>query len=190
MSSIIQPARILIADVPWKFSDRLPGKGRGAEKHYPCMSVPALMRFPLPPLADDAILFFWRVAAMQQEALDIIRAWDFTVKSELVWLKQTKTGKEHFGMGRYLRASHEVCLVATRGRFKVASRSVRSTFTAEVPRHPTTGKLWHSAKPDRFYQIVRELGGEGPCVELFSRTERPGILGYGTDMPQAAPPPG
>lgn len=183
----MDPASILIADCPWRFGDPLPGKGRGASSHYPCMSVPALMRFPLPPLASDAILFFWRVAAMQQEALDIVRAWDFTVKSELVWLKQTVNGKRHFGMGRYLRAEHETCLIATRGRFKVASKKIRSTFTAEVPRHPATGKPWHSAKPDRFYQIVRELAGHGVCVELFSRTPRPGILCFGNELAVAAP---
>ena len=187
MSQLIEPASILIADCPWKFGDKLPGKGRGAASHYPCMSVSQLMRFPLLPLAPDCILFFWRVSAMQQEALDVIRAWDYTLKSELVWLKQTVNGKRHFGMGRFLRGEHETCLVATRGRFKVASKKIRSTFTAEVPRHPSTGKLWHSAKPDRFYQIVRELGGLGVCVELFGRTERPGILSFGDELTQAAP---
>jgi N6-adenosine-specific RNA methylase IME4 len=67
-----EPTRVLVADCPWLFSDRLPGKGRGASKHYDCLTVEQLCAFPLPPLADDCALFFWRVASMQRAALDVI----------------------------------------------------------------------------------------------------------------------
>jgi N6-adenosine-specific RNA methylase IME4 len=50
---------VLEADPPWKFGDNLPGKGRGAAKHYPCMTIDELRGFPLPPLADDAVLLLW-----------------------------------------------------------------------------------------------------------------------------------
>jgi N6-adenosine-specific RNA methylase IME4 len=167
------PAAVLVADPPWRFKDTLPGKGRGAAKHYPTMTAKDLERFPLPPLADDALLCFWRVAAMQQEALDIIEAWGFTLKSELVWQKTTSGGRLHFGMGRIVRAAHEVCLLATRGRFKVADRAVRSTFDAPVGRH--------SAKPDRFYRIVERLS-PGPYAELFARRPRAGWSCYGNEI--------
>lgn len=167
------PARVLVADCPWLFGDKLPGNRRGAIKHYPCLDVEALCNFPLPPIADDALLCLWRVAAMQQEALDVIQAWGFTLKSELVWEKVTKHGKAHFGMGRIVRASHEVCLLATRGKFKVKDRGVRSRFAAQVGRH--------SAKPDAFYTLVERLS-PGPYVELFSRRQRPGWIHYGNEV--------
>src|SRR5262245_60848188 len=156
---------VVLADPPWQFTDKLPGDGRGAVKHYPCLTVAALCAFPLPPLADDCTLFLWRVASMQQEALDVMRAWGFTLKTEIVWLKQTQTGKRWFGMGRTVRAEHEVCLVGTRGRSVTKSKSVRSTFTAEAGRH--------SAKPPEFYAIVEALR-DGPYVELFARRQRAG----------------
>ena len=53
--------------------------------------------FFLPPLADDCTLFLWGVAAMQQEALDVMATWGFTLKGEIVWLKRTATGKRRFG---------------------------------------------------------------------------------------------
>jgi N6-adenosine-specific RNA methylase IME4 len=165
--------RVLVADPPWKFGDKLPGKGRGAEKHYPCMSVDELVRFPLPPLADDCLLLLWRVAAMQQEALDVMRAWGFTLKSELVWIKETKTGKRHFGMGRYVRAEHEVCLIGVRGRVAVADRGIRSTFRAQVGRH--------SEKPGAFYELVERLH-PGPYAELFARRARPGWDCHGNEL--------
>ena len=48
--------------------------------------------FPLVPLARDVRLFLWRVGAMQEEALAVIRAWGFTLKAELVWVKTTLDG--------------------------------------------------------------------------------------------------
>jgi N6-adenosine-specific RNA methylase IME4 len=117
----------------------------------------------LPPLADDCLLFLWRVASMQQEALDVCKAWGFKQKTEIVWHKLTRTGKTHFGMGHYTRASHETCLVCVRGRPKIKSRSVRSIFSAPVG--------IHSEKPSAFFTLVEELS-DGPYVELFSRRTR------------------
>ena len=57
--------RVVCADPPWAFSDPLPGKKRGAEKHYATMTVDEICAYPLPPVADDAVLFLWRVASMQ-----------------------------------------------------------------------------------------------------------------------------
>jgi N6-adenosine-specific RNA methylase IME4 len=168
---------VLEADPPWKFGDSLPGPKRGAASHYRYLALPELLRFPLPPLADDAVLFLWRVASMQQEALDVVKAWGFTVKTEIVWQKMTKTGKKHFGMGRIVRASHEVCLVAKRGRPVVMDRSVRSTFSAPVGRH--------SQKPDEFYGIVERLYN-GPYARLFARAQRPGWTSFGNEIEEAA----
>ena len=69
----LPPARVLVADPPWAFYDKLPGDGRGAEKHYATLTISDIMRFPLPPLGEPCLLALWRVAAMQQEALDVLR---------------------------------------------------------------------------------------------------------------------
>lgn len=174
------PARILVADCPWKFDDKLPGDGRGAEKNYACLELHELMRFPLPALAPDAILFFWRVASMQQEALDVIRAWGFTVKSEIVWTKRTKNDKAAIGMGRYVRNAHEVCLIATRGKAAplIADHGVRSVFELEAP----LGK--HSAKPKEFFDLVEKLvGTDGVMAEMFGREPRAGWHVFGNEIP-------
>lgn len=171
----LPPARVLAADPPWQFQDKLPGNGRGAAKHYPTLSVSELMRFPLPNLADPCLLALWRVASMQQEALDVIRAWGFTLKTEIVWNKKTASGKQAMGMGRLTRGAHEVCLLATRGRFVVADRGTRSVFDAPV--------LGHSMKPASFYHLLERLSGEGPYVELFARAGRPGWHCYGNELP-------
>lgn len=165
--------RVLVADPPWSFGDRLPGGSRGAEKNYPVLSQEEIEAFPLPPMAQDALLFLWRVSSQVEEAYRVCRAWGFVPKTELVWRKLTVTGLEHFGMGRTLRAAHETCLVAQRGASIVKSRSIRSIISAPVGRH--------SEKPDLFYKTVERLV-DGPYVELFSRKARQGWTTYGNEL--------
>lgn len=170
----MEPFRVLYCDAPWKFGDSLPGPTRGASKNYPCMSIDELKAFPLPPLADDCFLFFWRVSSMVPEAYEVIKSWGFTAKAELTWRKITKHGKIHFGMGRITRASTETCIIATRGKPKRLSASVRSIFDAPVGQH--------SEKPLIMYDIIEQLA-TGPYVELFSRRDgRPNWTHYGDQV--------
>jgi N6-adenosine-specific RNA methylase IME4 len=169
-------ARVLTADPPWLFGDRLPGAGRGASKNYRCLTVAQICDFPIPPMADDAYLFLWRVSSMVEEAYLVCRHWGFTPKSEIVWNKLTAGGKQWFGMGRTVRAAHETAIVAVRGRPKPLRRDIRSTFAAVAE------KIKHSAKPEAFYDLVESLAA-GPYVELFARRQRPGWTCLGAEMP-------
>lgn len=168
-----EPFRTIVADAPWRFADALPGDGRGAVKHYPTMDAWDIAKFPLPPLAPDCRLFIWRVAAMQPEALTVASAWGFVVKSELVWIKMTKTGAVEMGMGYQVRNAHEVCLIGVKGRPERLSKSEPSFFFA--PRGE------HSVKPEEFYRIVKAVS-PGPYVELFARRTRPGWTCLGNEV--------
>lgn len=140
----------------------------------PGLTTPEVCRFPLPPLADDAVLFMWRVAAMQQDALDVVRMWGFRPVTEFVWLKKTATGRRWFGMGHTLRAEHEVCIVAVKGRPRVKNHRTRTTLVTDVDAAGMSAPVGrHSAKPEGFYDIVEGLY-EGPYCELFARRQRPG----------------
>lgn len=175
----LAPSRVLCADPPWKFRDKLPGPGRGADKHYPTLTVEELCAFQLPPLADDCHLFLWRVSSMVEEAYRVVRAWGFVPKSEIVWLKRTVDSKRHFGMGRHVRAEHETAIIAVRGRPKVIDRSVRSTFEAVAERV-------HSRKPEEFYDLVERLC-PGPYAELFARRHRVGWACLGNELSESQP---
>lgn len=182
------PFRIVVADPPWQFGDKLPKK-RGAESHYPCMSTEDMCMLELPPIDDQALLFLWRVGAMQEEALAVMHMWGFHLKSELVWVK-TKNGVViqddsemnesdlAFGMGRYTRYCHEVCLIGTRCKGMspfIKKHSQRSVFFAE--------REEHSKKPAKFFEIVEEMtDGKGPYLELFSRARRAGWVTLGNEL--------
>ena len=175
-----KPARVLCADPPWSFSDRLPGPKRGASKHYPCMTVDQIARFPLPVLADDAVLILWKVAAMPDEALFVAKAWGFKPKAELVWVK-TKNGHKYaprMGMGRTVRNVHETAIIATRGRPTRSSASEPSVIFAP--------RAEHSAKPDASYELIERLY-PGPYVELFATRERKGWTSFGNGVGKPTP---
>lgn len=169
--------RVLCADPPWSFGDKLPGASRGAEKNYGVLSIDEICAFEIPPMEPDAYLFMWRVSSQVEEAYRVVRAWGFVPKSEIVWQKLTPLGKPWFGMGRHVRASYETAIVAVRGRPKPLSRSIRSTFSAKAGRH--------SEKPEAFYDLVEQLAG-GPYAELFARRQRPGWACFGNELQEAA----
>jgi N6-adenosine-specific RNA methylase IME4 len=178
----------IAVDYPWKFNDQLPGASRGASKRYDTIAhaereATLAEYWALVRAQRNACMFFWRVAAMQREAFDIIDSLGFEVKSELVWEKKTKTGKDHFGMGWYARMAHETCLICTRGRVTVLNHSTRSRFSAPCP-VDERGRVIHSAKPDRFFEIVEQLV-PGPRLELFARKQRPEWTCLGNEMQEA-----
>ena len=178
---------VLCADPPWHAKDQLPGPGRGAAKNYRTMPFAKIESFladeGLAPLIHhDAWLFMWRVSWAQEEALRVVRAWGFVPKSEIVWIKLRRSGKRHFGMGRYVRIGHETCIIAARGKALQLRRSasIPSVFDAPMP-VDADDKIIHSAKPERFREIVEELVC-GPYLELFARTRRVGWTVMGDDV--------
>jgi len=168
---------VLVADPPWQHGDKL-GK-RGAAKHYACMPLKEICALQLPVPARDCVLFLWRVASMQEEALAVVRAWGFTPKSELVWCKQTKTGLPHFGMGRYTRHCHEVCLIAVSNLgCTPAVHDQRSVIHAPVG--------MHSEKPDEFYRVVQRMYPRAQRHEMFARKVRRGWRQLGLELGKVA----
>ena len=159
--------RVLVADPPWPFKDKLPGKSRGAAKNYELMTLQDICLFPLPALADHCVLVLWRVASMQAEAITVGRAWGFEgPKAEIVWAKTTNDHQKlRPGMGRRVRNAHEVALIFERGKPKRLAADVPSVIFA--PRQD------HSQKPEVVYRAIERLWG-GPYHELFARRERKG----------------
>ena len=106
--------RVLIADCPWPHGDQLPGKGRGALKHYRSFDLPKgtksvskkqaaqiidqLCDYPLPQMHRDSVCFFWRVASMQAEALRVLEAWRFRLVAEVPWVKVKRPTPKLLGL--------------------------------------------------------------------------------------------
>ena len=80
--------------------------------------------------------------------------------------------KASMGMGYWTRANSEVCLLATRGKPKRLSASVRQGIIE--PRRD------HSRKPDCVPGRIEQLVA-GPYLEMFARTRRVGWSVYGNE---------
>lgn len=167
--------KVIYADPAWQFSNKKTGGSMtsGSDHQYKSiMSVDDLKALPVADLADDdCLLVMWLVGSMPQEAIDLVKSWGFALKNMngFVWNKLTQTGKPYFGMGFYTRAGSESCIIATKGKFKPASRSVRAVFNAEAQIQFEAKVTVHSEKPKQVRDLIVELAGDVPRIELFSR---------------------
>lgn len=162
--------KVVYADPPWTFETHSEkGKGRSAEAHYDCLTIPQIKEFfPLEGIAAaDCALLMWATDPHLPTALEVMAAWGFVYKTVgFYWVKTTKDGKAFaYGNGYYARANPEICLLGTRGHPKVLSHSVEKLIVS--PRRE------HSRKPDEAYRRIEELFA-GPYLELFARNEWPG----------------
>lgn len=168
---------LIYADPPWTFKDKCNAGKRGASHKYNTMTVAELCALPISNLcAANCLLAMWWVAAMPHEALEVVDAWGFKLKTMtgFTWAKKTVNGRDHFGMGHWTRANAENCLIATKGKPKRKSASVRQLITAPV--------VEHSVKPvdarDRLVQLV----GDVPRIELFARIAGDGWDAFGNQV--------
>ena len=94
-----------------------------------------------------------------------------------------KGEKDHCGMGRIVRGSHEICLVGVRGKALrwVCNKGVRSAFDTIAESEIVAPIGEHSEKPDAFYRLVETLF-PGPYVEIHARKPRPGWFAVGHQL--------
>jgi N6-adenosine-specific RNA methylase IME4 len=174
---------VIYADPPWQFKnysdawhkDRAESRWVGNE--YRLMPLAAVKELRVESIAaDDAVLFLWTTMPHLPDALEVIKAWGFTYKTcAFTWVKQNKSGNGLFtGMGFWTRSNAEVCLLATRGRPKRVSKSVRQAILSPVGRH--------SEKPAEVRDRIVELMGDVPRIELFARKRVPGWAAFGDEV--------
>jgi len=171
--------KIIYADPPWKFSNKNTGGSMksGASAHYDVMSIDDIKALPINEIADDnCVLFMWWVGSQPQEAIDLVEAWGFKIKTMtgFNWVKMTKNWLMFFGMGFWTRAGSECCLIATKGKPKPIVHNVRSVVQA-VAEH-------HSKKPDIIRDKIVELCGDLPRIELFARNKTDGWDCFGNEI--------
>jgi N6-adenosine-specific RNA methylase IME4 len=165
---------VIYADPPWYFKTYSnKGKDKSPEKHYSCMSLSDIISLPVSELAkDDAVLLMWVVDPLLDQAFKVIDAWGFKYKTVgFTWAKTNRTKMGFFtGLGYWTRGNPEMCLLATKGKPKRISKS--------VPQLVVEQRREHSRKPDIMYNHIENLL-QGPYIELFARTKRPGWDSWG-----------
>jgi N6-adenosine-specific RNA methylase IME4 len=172
------PFGFIMADPPWSFVTYSPkGKEKkSAELHYGTMSLDDIKALDVAGIAaPDCLLWLWATRPMFVSALETMIVWGFTYKTHGHWVKTSKDNKGlAFGTGYLLRDCGEPYIIATRGKPRVHSRSVRSAILA--PRRA------HSQKPDEAYRDAELLAGPVAKADLFSRQVRPGWVAWGNEV--------
>jgi N6-adenosine-specific RNA methylase IME4 len=153
---------VLYADCPWRYDNVPVGDvARAAEQHYPTMPLDDIKALPV-PAADDCVLFLWATVPLLPEAIEVMRAWDFTYKSSSTWVK------DKIGTGYWVRGQVEHLLIGVRGDVPSPAPGQQYPAVIEAPR----GR--HSEKPDIFADEIVRLFPNVPKLEMFARQARPG----------------
>ncbi|WP_172329250.1 MT-A70 family methyltransferase [Mangrovicoccus sp. HB161399] len=167
----------VLADPPWRFANRT---GKVAPEHrrltrYPTMELKDICALPVADfLADTAHCYMWVPNALLPEGLQVLAAWGFEYKSNIVWHKVRKDGgSDGRGVGFYFRNVTELLLFGTRGSNARTLPPARSQVNMLQTR-----KREHSRKPDEQYELI-ESCSRGPYLELFGRGVRNGWTVWG-----------
>lgn len=176
----------ILADPPWRFINRT---GKVAPEHrrlsrYQTMSVHEICALSMVDnLQSTAHLYLWVPNALLPDGLEVMRAWGFEYKSNIVWHKLRKDGgSDGRGVGFYFRNVTEILLFGTRGKNARTLGPGRSQVNCIGSR-----KREHSRKPDEQYAII-EGCSPGPYLELFSRGIRSGWTTWGTQAQESYEP--
>lgn len=181
------PFGTILADPPWRFTNRT---GKVAPEHrrlsrYDTMTLADICALPVADAAASAShLYLWCPNALLREGLEVLAAWGFAYKSNLIWHKVRKDGgSDGRGVGFYFRNVTELILFGVRGSLRTgpAGRRQVNLFA--------TRKREHSRKPDELYPIV-EACSPGPRLELFARYPQPGWTVWGDEAADEVTPRG
>lgn len=160
----------VLADPPWRFTNRT---GKVAPEHrrlsrYGTLSFDEIAALPVADhVAEVAHCYLWVPNALLPYGLDVLTAWGFDYKTNLIWHKIRKDGgPDGRGVGFYFRNVTEIILFGVRGKNARTLDPGRSQVNFIATR-----KREHSRKPDEQYDLIESCSW-GPYLELFGRGTR------------------
>ena len=137
---------------------------------YSTMKLEDIKRLPVGDVAEDkSHLYLWVPNALLPEGLEVMKAWGFEYKTNLIWEKVRKDGMpDGRGVGFYFRNTTEMVLFGIKGDKNRTLDPGRSQVNLI-----RTQKREHSRKPDEFVSLIQACS-PGPYLELFARGSREG----------------
>jgi N6-adenosine-specific RNA methylase IME4 len=172
--------KIIYADPPWEFvgwSKNKSGK-KSPARHYKCQDLEWIKSLPISKIADkNCVLFLWVTYPTLQVSFEVIKSWGFKYATcGFTWIKSTKNGNWHYGLGYWTRANPELCLIATKGHPKRVDKSIPNLVISRVGEH--------SRKPAEVRYRILKLMGDLPRIELFAREKYLGWDAWGDEVPK------
>jgi N6-adenosine-specific RNA methylase IME4 len=181
----LRGAKALLIDPPYNYRNYNAVIGsRDARNHYPTMTRRAILELPVHDLAspEGCHLFLWVTDPFLEFGFELLRAWKFKFSSRAFdWVKLNAKvdpagsftlADFHVGMGHTTRKTPEIVLLGRSGCPRRNSGDVRELIIS--PRRE------HSRKPDEARERIEQYC-DGPYVELFARSSRPGWITWGPE---------
>lgn len=169
--------KTVLADPPWQFQNRT---GKMAPEHkrlkrYETMKLDEICSLPVADMLDaTAHLYLWVPNALMPEGLEVLKAWGFEYKTNMIWYKVRKDGgPDGRGVGFYFRNVTEMILFGVKGSNARTLQPGRSQVNII-----RSMKQEHSRKPDELYEVI-ERCSPGPYLEMFARGVRSGWTSWG-----------
>jgi N6-adenosine-specific RNA methylase IME4 len=166
VTDILTTYNLILCDPPWSFSFSR-SNSRKVDRHYPSLRLRELKDLDIERLCDPidgTVLVMWTTGPKLADALEVLRAWGFQIKTLDTW------DKERMGMGYYTRLQHEFILFA---QWKKKPYSVPAP--ASRPRSGIKGGYrGHSVKPVESYERLERMWPHARKIELFARSRRDG----------------
>ena len=169
---------IIYADPPWDYKGQKQHNGAGgvdtggALNHYPTMTLNELKLLRVKDIAaDDCLLFMWSSSPHLDQAIDLMKAWEFQWATVgFVWDKQK------VNPGFYTMSQCELCLIGKRGKIPRprGARNIRQFVSEERGRH--------SAKPVEVRKRIEQMFPEQNKIELFARETTDGWSCFGNEV--------
>ena len=159
-----------MADPPWRYENN-------RIKHYPTMSLEQLKALPVGKVfARDSVMCMWATFPLLAEALELLKAWGFTYRTQLfTWIKTYPNGRPVIGLGKYTRQNAEVMLLGVKGKGLPRKRKNISSVLFSRQRE-------HSRKPDEVRDLLVDLFGNNVRrIEFFARTRVAGWDAHGNE---------
>lgn len=165
---------VIVADPEWhdEVYSEVTGIIRHASLHYPTSDLETIKARQVGGIAaDDCVLFLWSTNQHLDDAIEVMKAWGFKYRSNYVWRKPT------VGLGFWSRSVHETLLIGTRGDLPCPALGTQWESVIDAPR----GRR-HSAKPERFLEMIEEYFPTLPKIELNRRgPARKGWAAWGAE---------
>ena len=162
----------IYADPPWP--EYGGGKiKRGADRHYPLMTVKEIKKLPVQDItAENAHLYLWVTNNYLPAGLEVMQAWGFRYITTITW------AKDRIGLGQYFRGMTEHCLFGVKGRLPYKTKDGKRQQGKTLLLAP---RERHSQKPAEMYDTIERVSYE-PYIELFARNKRDGWDSWGNEV--------
>lgn len=141
------------------------------------MSLQEICDLPIENHAlEKSHLYLWVPNALLPWGFDVLKAWGFSYKTNIVWAKVRKDGgPDGRGVGFYFRNVTEVLLFGVRGQLRTGAPGRRQVNMI------STRKREHSRKPDEVYDVIEQCSPDSR-LELFARAPRKGWSQWGNEV--------